>query len=212
MIEPYYQDERVTIYCGDCREILLRLSMVDLVLTDPPYGIGADAHQGPVSSGWKQYGNGGWDNKKPDAATLQNVISAGKNAIVWGGNYLADVLPPSMGWIVWNKMQRGFSLADGELAWTSFNKALRIADISRAEAVQDVKRHPTQKSESLMKFCINYADNNSREPIKTIMDPFCGSGTTLRAAKDMGRQSIGIEICEAYCEVAANRMQQGVLF
>ena len=86
------------------------------------------------------------------------ALACAENAIVWGGNYFADVLPPTMGWLVWNKMQRDFSLSDGELAWTSYEKALRICDISRGKALTDGKEHPTQKSLDLMRWCIDYAD------------------------------------------------------
>lgn len=114
-----------------------------------------------------------------------------------------------MGWLVWNKMQRGFSLADGELAWTSFNNALRIFDVSRGAALQDGKEHPTQKSLEVMGHSILYADRHG--VAATILDPFMGSGTTLRAAKDLSRKAIGIEIDEKYCEIAAKRMAQEVL-
>lgn len=130
--------------------------------------------------------------------------------IIWGGNYFADVLPPKMGWLVWNKMQREFSLADGELAWSSYEKALRIADISRGAALQDGKQHPTQKSVELMRWCLSYADRAGGKQIETVLDPFAGSGTTGRACKDLGRKCVMIEREEAYCEIAAKRMGQEV--
>lgn len=108
-------------------------------------------------------------------------------------------------------MQRDFSLADAELAWTSYDKATRIADISRGKALQDVKQHPTQKSLELMMFCIAYADRSGGKKIETILDPFGGSGTTARACKDLQRKCVLIEREEKYCEIAVQRMSQEVL-
>lgn len=207
---PYYQDSAVTIYHGDCAALVPSLGRFDLLLTDPPYGIGADKHQGKRENGWKQYG-GEWDNARPSRWVVESAIARCDGHIIWGGNYFADWLPAKMGWLVWNKMQRNFSLADGELAWTSYEKALRIADISRGEAIQDGKEHPTQKSVELFRWCIQYADRARGADAANILDPFMGSGTTLRAAKDLGRKAIGIEIEERYCEIAARRMSQEVL-
>jgi len=208
---PYYQDDACTIYHGDCREILPELPKVDLVLTDPPYGINADKHafSASGSNGWKCYGDTNWDTNRPAGETLKQVIDCGAISIIWGGNYFADLLPPSMGWLIWDKGQRKFTLADCEMAWTSMWKAARIYTVPRARALRDGKRHPTQKSLELMKWCICIADKVAE--IHTILDPFMGSGTTLRAAKDLGRISIGIEIEEKYCEIAANRLRQEVL-
>lgn len=208
---PYYQDDAVTIYHGDCRQILPFLGKFDLLLTDPKYGIGADTHAGSKKNGWRQYGSDGWDNERTPRWLLEMALSHCDEAIVWGGNYFTDCLPPRMGWLVWNKMQRGFSLADGELAWSSYDKALRIADISRAKAATDGKEHPTQKSLDLMRWCIDYADRAGGGHISTILDCFAGSGTTGRAAKDLGKKATLIEREERYCEIAAKRMQQEVL-
>lgn len=223
-MKPYYQDSAVTIYHGDCREIVPTLGRFDLLLTDPPYGIGADkaaaaaakqrmAAQGRTKAGrgWKYYGESEWDNNRPPLWLLQQVLDHCEEAIVWGGNYFTDALPPSMGWLVWNKCQRNFSLADGELAWTSFDKALRICDVPRGKALQDGKEHPTQKSLDLMAWCIAFADRAVGMAVQTILDPFAGSGTTGRAAKDLGRKATLIEREEKYCEIAARRMGQEVL-
>lgn len=223
-LEPYYQDDAVTIYHGDSEQVLPELPAFDLLLTDPKYGIGADkaANQAArqridangktkAGRGWKDYGSSDWDAEKTPPELIHLAMGRCRDAIIWGGNYFADHLPPKMGWLVWNKMQRDFSLADGELAWTSFDKALRIADISRGQALQDGKEHPTQKSLELMRWCVGYADRAAAHPAKTILDPFMGSGTTLRAAKDLERRAVGIEMEEKYCEIAAKRMAQEVL-
>jgi DNA modification methylase len=209
---PYYQDEAVTIYHGDSAQVIPRLDRFDLLLTDPKYGIGADAAAAKNKGkwGWKDYGDSNWDAERTPGWLLQMAMAHADDAIVWGGNYFSDVLPPKMGWLVWNKMQRDFSLADGELAWSSYDKALRIADISRGKALQDGKEHPTQKSVELMRWCIDYAERCRGKPLETVLDPFGGSGTTARACKDMNKRCVIIEREEQYCEIAARRMAQEV--
>jgi DNA modification methylase len=204
MIKPYYEENGITIYHGDCREILPSLPKVDLVLTDPPYGIGAGREK--PHNGWADYGVASWDLQRPDRDLFQLLLASAEFHIIWGGNYFTDYLPPTMQWLIWDKGQRDFSLADFEMAWSSQQKASRIFEWSRAAALQDGKVHPTQKPKALIKWCLGlYAD------AQTILDPFMGSGTTLRAAKDLGRKAIGIEIEEKYCEIAARRLSQSVL-
>jgi DNA modification methylase len=210
-LRPYHEEPAATIYHGDSAQILPLLGRFDLLLTDPKYGIGADTHAGQRKNGWKQYGSDGWDNERTPRWLLEMALAKCGEAIVWGGNYFTDCLPPRMGWLVWNKMQRDFSLADGELAWSSYDKALRIADISRGKALTDGKEHPTQKSLDLMRWCIDYAEKAGGKRIETILDPFAGSGTTGRAAKDLGKRAVLIEREERYCEIAARRLAQDVL-
>lgn len=106
-----------------------------------------------------------------------------------------------------NKGQRNFSLADGELAWTSFDRALRICDVSRAKALKDGKRHPTQKSLDVMEWSIGYAQRASKNRIATIFDPYAGAGTTLVAAKKLGLRAVGIEASADYCAATAERLR-----
>ena len=198
---PYHQEDSVTIYHGDCAAILPFLATFDLLLTDPPYGIGADVKHENCSSkhGWKSYGKTNWDDKRPADWLILMALGKCENAIVWGGNYFSDLLPPTMGWLVWNKMQREFSLADGELAWTSYQKALRICDVSRGLALRDGKQHPTQKSVLVVEFCIDYSEKAGQKTITTILDPFAGSGTTGLAAKNLNKKAVLIEKEEKYC-------------
>ena len=193
-----------TLYLADCMDVLPTLPKVDAVITDPPYGIGADSHAGKAENGWTQWGVGGWDSERPGAEVIHAVRQAGKVAIVWGGNYFTDVLPPSMQWLVWDKGQRNFSLADCEVAWSSQNKAARVFTYSRAAALQDGKRHPTQKPVALMKWCIEQAAVPAGG---TVLDAFMGSGTTGVAAVQMGRQFIGIEREPKYFEIARRRIE-----
>ncbi|MFH1573365.1 MAG: hypothetical protein ABIG68_05245, partial [Acidobacteriota bacterium] len=100
---PYYQDDAVTLYCGDCREVVPTLGRFGLLLTDPPYGIGE--HGGACRTrgrpGYAKHENMGWDNTRPDADVFRLMLGAAPVAIIWGGNYFADLLPPTMGWLYW---------------------------------------------------------------------------------------------------------------
>ena len=192
-----------TLYLGDCRDILPTLPKVDLVLTDPPYGIGADTHAGPSSSGWTQWESSGWDNQKPDPDLISEIVSLSAVKIIWGGNYFTDVLPPSMQWLVWDKGQRNFSLADCEFAWSSQKKAARIFNYSRGSALQDGKEHPTQKPIALMEWCLDLAPKNTL----TVADPFAGSGTTGVACVRMGKTFYGIEREPKYFDIMCERIE-----
>ena len=207
--KPYFQDEAVTIYHADCREILplLEPGSVDLVLTDPPYGIGRDGQRPSTSShgGHKGYEFLGWDSQRPSIDDFVSMMNKTRNLIVWGGQYFADLLPPSRCWLIWDKGQR-IDQADAELAWTTLDMPVRIYTLNRVALQGDGAKHPTQKPLSLIRWCLGFFPN-----AQLVLDPFMGSGTTLRAAKDLGRKAIGIEIEECYCEIAAKRMSQGVL-
>ena len=191
-----------TLYLGDCLDVLPHLPKVDACITDPPYGIGADSHAGPESSGWRQYGKGEWDSERPPADAFRMILDAGKVKIIWGGNYFTDYLPPTMQWLVWDKGQRDFSLADCEFAWSSQRRAARIFNYSRGAALQDGKEHPTQKPVALMAWCIAQSGNPA-----TVLDPFMGSGTTGVACMNLGRKFIGIEREPKYFDIACRRIE-----
>jgi DNA modification methylase len=186
---------------GDCREIIGGLTF-DACLTDPPYGIGAENQAGPATSGWTQWDRKVWDAARPDAAVFDWLASAPSGAIIWGGNYFADLLPPRMRWLIWDKGQRDFSLADFEMAWTSQQKAARAFDYPRSLAMRDGKEHPTQKPVALMEWCLGFLPD-----AQTILDPFMGSGTTLVACAKLGRKGIGIELDPDYFEIACKRVR-----
>ncbi len=210
-LKPYYGPHAgITIYHGDCREILPQLPRFDLVLTDPPYGINRDGMRESTSShgGRKAYDFLGWDSAVPPREVFDMLFSAADHQIIWGANYFPMYLPPRMGWLFWDKGQR-ICGSDGELAFTSFDTALRVFTLNRVELMLDGAVHPTQKPWKLMSRCIAHADRH--DAIAAIVDPFMGSGTTLRAAKDAGRNCVGIEIEEKYCAIAAKRLEQEVL-
>jgi DNA modification methylase len=198
-----------TLYLGDCLEILPTLGKVDAVVTDPPYGIGADevASKNKGKHGWKYYGETKWDRSRPTQAVFDAILAAADDVVIWGGNYFADMLPPSMGWLAWDKCQRNFSLADFEMAWTSKNGAARCIEHPRAHANREDKRHPTQKPIYVMDRCIDYLDHGARRSLQLIADPFMGSGTTGVACMNLGRKFIGIEIEPKYFEIACERIE-----
>ena len=200
-----------SLFLGDCREILPSLPKVDLVLTDPPYGINyggllkgkGDGNGGADKNGWKSYGAPDWDKERPERVCFDLILQQGKQAIVWGGNYFTDYLPPTMQWLVWDKGQRDFSLADCEFAWSSQNKAARVFDYARAKAMQDGKEHPTQKPIALMEWCLDLV-----KKCDTVADPFMGSGTTGVACANMGKTFYGIEREPKYFDIACKRIEQ----
>lgn len=205
-ITPYYQDDYVTLYHGDCRDILPHLEQVDLVLTDPPYGIERFS-KGFGGTRFKNYGaeKDGivWD-VTPTSDLIHEVIAAGREAIVWGMNYLPA--PRTEHFLVWSKHQPLDNFASAELAWTNIKKT-KVFDLSILSHNQTkFGGHPTEKPVQLFRWCIELANN-----AKTILDPFAGAGTTLRAAKDMNRKSIGIEREQKYCDVIVRRLRQEVL-
>jgi ParB-like chromosome segregation protein Spo0J len=195
------------LLCGDSTKAddvkrLMAGAKADLLLTDPPYGIGyaGSMKLGQERFGWKQY-EGGWDEERPSDETILSAVGMATHAIVWGGNFF-PCLPVSAGWLIWNKVQRNFSMGEGELAWTSFLNSVRIFDLARAQALADGKQHPTQKSVKLISWCIGFADE-----AKTILDVFLGSGTTLIAAEQLGRKCYGMEISPQYCDVIVKRWE-----
>lgn len=188
---------------GDCRDVLETLGPVDAVVTDPPYGINAARDRNSQKDGWRDYPGAGWDQVRPGLDVFNAIRACSGDQIVWGGNYFTDYLPPSMHWLVWDKGQRDFSLADCEFAWSSQNRAARVFTYPRAKAMQDGKEHPTQKPVQVMLWCLEFLPN-----AKTVLDPFMGSGTTGVACVNLGRQFIGIEREPAYFDIACRRIEE----
>ena len=182
-VKPYFDDGSVTIYHGDCREILPSLGKFDLLLTDPPYGLG-DLWQGGTWGANSMYADARKWDVKPENEVIEQLVSRFPTAMIWGGNYFR--LPPTRGFLAWIKNPQMQTMADLEYCWTSFDKPAKSITTTRNP---DGKReHPTQKPLEVIKWCIDQAGS-----AKTILDPFAGSGTTGRAAKDMGRKCVLIE-------------------
>ena len=201
------------VMCGDSTsidaiDILTNKDTIDLILTDPPYGIGyaGSLKLGTEKFGWKQH-SGGWDESRPDASVFNFLLSYCDNVIIWGGNYFTDLLPPTMGWLIWDKGQRNFSLADGEVAWTSFDNAMRIKTYARASANKEEKFHATQKPIEIVLWCLEYADRHSKNKVNYILDVFGGSGSTLIACEKTNRKARLMELDPKYVDVIVQRWQ-----
>jgi DNA modification methylase len=226
VMKPYFEDDAVTIYHADCRDILPSLGPVDLVLTDPPYGLGAARrnfsgggvrrHMTGLVAGKaipkRDYGDAAWDDVPAEQATIDALRNLSTWQIIFGGNYF--VLPPARCWLVWDKLRGDTDYADAELAWTNLDRTVRVKRFRWNGFLQEhsgrdkeQRWHPTQKPVFVTRWAVEQAPAG----VATILDPFMGSGTTLRAAKDLGRKAIGIEIEERYCEIAAKRMAQSVM-
>ena len=205
--KPFYEDGSVTIYHGDCRELLPEIE-ADVLVTDPPYGMAYDSgwskHRAIEGDGdlgardWvlDHWGNrpalvfGTWRLPRPEARTMLiwdkgDSPGMGDLSLPWGPSY-----------------EEIYVRGDG---WSGPRKAGVLRHIGRTGADAKQIGHPTPKPLSLMVDLIGYC------PAGVILDPFMGSGTTLRAAKDLGRKAIGIELEERYCQIAAERCSQEVL-
>lgn len=215
--KPYYQDSAVTLYLGDCREIVPTLGRFDLLLTDPPYGISYVLKAGIVGHGHRKIMRGGKPPIFGDDAPFdpRPFILLADKAIMFGANYYSALLPTSGGWLVWDKTGGGRgpdnNFADLEMAWSNIGKQPQIfhhlwKGLVRDSEAGETTLHATQKPLELMRWCLTLVPD-----AQTILDPFAGSGTTGRACKDLGRKCTMIEREERYCEIAARRMGQEVL-
>lgn len=200
--------EGVTLYQGDMMDVLPTLGRFDACVTDPPYGIGADkaASKNKGNWGWTYYGETDWDSSRPPRECFDVLCDVSSHQIIWGGNYFTDYLRPSMQWLMWDKGQREFSLADFEMAWSSQNKAARAFTFSRGKALLDGKEHPTQKPIEVMAWCIDQLPAS----VTTIVDPFMGSGTTGVAAVKRGKCFTGIEREPKYFDIACRRIEAAI--
>lgn len=186
------------LWLGDCREVLPLLPDVDLILTDPPYGIGFAAQ--PTL--WQRKAGKeaeSWDNETPPAWLFGLMLEKAKNLIVWGGNYYT--LPPSRGWLTWFKPDAPPSMAHFEMAWTSFDMNAKQLKHSISATNPERVGHPTQKPVKVMEWSLTFAPD-----AETILDPFMGSGTTGVACTNLGKRFIGIERERKYFDLACERI------
>ena len=197
------------LLCGDSSDIkaidrLLDGSRPDAVVTDPPYGIGIDGQKESICSNPKHnrkaHAFKGWDAQRPDAGVFNYILSLNVPSLIWGGNYFADLLPATRGWIYWSKGQDGLSMSDGELAWTSQDKVLRSVTVNRNALKGSV--HPTQKPTEVIAFSLQYLDAGT-----VVLDLFGGSGTTLIVCEQTRRHARLMELDPAYCDVIVKRWE-----
>ena len=192
-----------TLIHGDCLDVLPGLDGVDAVVTDPPYGIGEHGGKKRLRSDRKTirvFEDLGWDRSRPVKAAFDAMFNASRHQIIWGGNYFSDYLPPSMGWLYWDKKMGG-DFSDGELAFTSMWKALK--SFSHYNKMKG-RVHPTEKPVALLEWCIHQLPSCC----DIILDPFMGSGTTGVACIRTGRKFIGIEIEKKYFDIACKRIKR----
>ena len=212
--------EKVTIgnadlYLGDCRDVLPLLPACDLILTDPPYGIGADAAAHKASGNVVGHGNRRvakrayeqteWDNETPPDWLIGLMLAKAKHQIIFGGNYYA--LPPTSCVLVWDKKTNG-NFADCELAWTNLPKAVRriewLWNGFAREGNEERFDHPTQKPVKVIEWAISQAPDD----VVTVCDPFMGSGTTGVACANLGKRFIGVERERKYFDLACQRIER----
>ncbi len=218
------ETHKIELYNEDNMTLMSRYpdNYFDLAIVDPPYGIGADKAQNAAAEqrkkangkskagrGWKEYKNTDWDSATPTAEYWKELFRVSKNQIVWGGNYFTEYLPPSMGWIIWDKMQRDFSLADAELAWTSYDKAIRTFEMSRGESLaknneRGGRFHPTQKPVKLYGWILN---KYCKEGFN-VLDTHLGSGSIAIACHKYKVNLVGSEIDKDYFNEAQKRLKE----
>jgi site-specific DNA-methyltransferase (adenine-specific) len=209
-MQLYYEEAGITIYHGDCREILPTLEGDFAIVSDPPYGMKWD---GKVTRGKNGTGKSGptrnygtsiaGDDEPFDPSFMLGYVEV----ILWGFNHYPQHLAKGTALVWLKRYDDGFGsfLSDAEIAW--FNQGCGVyckRDVSM-QAESSNRVHPAQKPIDLMQWSIGFVK------AETIADPYSGSGTTLVAAKNLGRNAIGIELEERYCEIAANRLRQSVL-
>jgi site-specific DNA-methyltransferase (adenine-specific) len=217
-VTPYYDRDGITIHHADCRDVLPTIdpASVDLLLTDPPYGMGWDTDYNGRGMGAlaqaQTYAPVAGDDTPFDPAPLLRY----PRLVLFGANHYADRLPTSAGWLIWDKSGNGRhvnDLSDAELAWTNVTGAVRTYNHLWKGMLKDSERdavrvHPTQKPVALMAWVLN----RWTKPGDLILDPYMGSGPIARAAQLLGRRYIGIELVEDYCKAAVNRLAQPSMF
>ena len=199
------------VYNADCLEIMRSMpdKCVDLVLTDPPYGLGISGQKENIKnkkSDRKFHKDLKWDNQAPSKDVFNEIFRISKNQVIWGGNYFIDKLNKNTkGWIIWDKMQHGLTMSDCELCFTSFDIPTRIWKMNRVILqVEGETLHPTQKPVALFSWILkNYA-----KPNDIIFDPFAGSGTTAISCMQMDHPYILVEKEKDYYDIIMKRINK----
>ena len=196
---------------ADCFDILKELpdKYIDLVLTDPPYGIGIDGQKAHITPNPKHnrklHPHKNWDNQIPSETIFKELKRVSKNMIIFGANYFNQFLEQGhKGWIIWDKGQRGLTMSDCEILYSTFDCPTSIYTINRANLIKDKTFHPTQKPLKLISMLLNdYSNEND-----IILDCFSGSGTTAVACYNLKRDFICIEKDTEYYEKSQERLKQ----
>jgi len=190
----------------DCMDLMARYpdKYFELAIVDPPYGIDRDGSRKSTSKhgGRKAYEFKGWDNKTPNKTFFKELFRVSQNQIIWGANYFTKYLPASMGWLFWDKGQRIYN-SDGELAFTSFQQALRVVEYNRCKIPENGGAiHPTQKPVALYKWLLDkYAKQGDK-----ILDTHLGSGSIAIACHDYNFDLTACELDTDYYNAAMKRI------
>ena len=196
-------------YNEDCLVAMRKMpdKTFDLAVVDPPYGLGIDGQAERYDSKHPQHSRKchlrqDWDNDIPPAEYFAELQRVSRNQIIWGGNYMVKHLQNGhKGWIVWDKGQRGLTMSDCELAYSSFDSPTRIFVLNRVALAQQGTIHPTEKPIMLYKWLFkNYAKDGDK-----ILDTHLGSGSSRIAAYDMGLDFTGYEISKYYFDKQEER-------
>lgn len=197
------------LMCGDSTSTesidrLLDGQQINAIVTDPPYGIGIDGQKESKNKNPKHNRKAhafmGWDDERPDEGIFNYIVALNVPSVIWGGNYFADLLPATRGWLYWSKGQDGLTMSDGELAWTTEKKPLRSITVNRSALKGSV--HPTQKPLQIVEFSLDYINAG-----EIVLDLFGGSGSTLMACEKTKRQARLMELAPQYCDVIVKRWQ-----
>jgi len=187
------------VVCGDASDlsVVARFGVeFDAVITDPPYGIGANKQS--LGNGKKAFHRGeGWDDKAPDIAF---VLELAPVQIIWGGNYFADQLPANNHWLIWYKKIANVSFSECEMAWTNLGKQVRL--LAHHWSGEE-KQHVTMKPSPVMDWCCSFVDKGAN-----VLDVYAGAGSTLLAADRAGQVGFGVEIDPKYVDVILERLEK----
>ncbi len=198
---------KATIMNCDCMEYMATLpdKAFDLAIVDPPYGIGKDGQEKTTggNGGRKAHEFKGWDSAIPTQEYFTELRRVSEHQIIWGANYMTEYLPPSMGWIFLDKGQR-IRQSDGELAFTSFPRAMKVYECNRVALLIEGTIHPTQKPVKLYEWLLtNYAKPGDR-----ILDTHLGSMSSVIAANNLGFELTGCELDPDYFKSGCARAMQ----
>jgi site-specific DNA-methyltransferase (adenine-specific) len=200
------------VYNDDCMAVMARYpdKYFDLAVVDPPYGIKRSGQVETFTKNTKHkrkyFNDKKWDESPPDEIYFNELFRVSKNQIIWGANYFTNFLNPSMGWIFWDKGQ-DLTMSDGELAYTSFNRALRRIKINRGQLmIEGGTLHPTQKPIKLY----DWIYHNYAKPTDLILDTHLGSGSSRIAAHKSGLSFVGCELDKEYFDAQEKRFKDYV--
>ena len=212
MVEGAKVTNNINLTCEDNMELMARYpdNYFELAIVDPPYGINrsgqTETYTKQKKHKRKYFEDKKWDTETPEENYFNELKRVSKNQIIWGANYFVKFLEPSMGWVFWDKGQN-LSMSDGELAYTSFQKALRRKVINRGQLmIEGGTIHPTQKPVKLYEWLLmNYAKEGDK-----ILDTHLGSMSIAIACHNLGFELTGCELDKEYYGQGIERVKNHI--